>query len=176
MFDAFYALRRVPFRDGLEIELPVCASRKIHGFRVRSAGRREVTAAAFGPAPVAALELRPYDTIDGQPEQVGDGRVYVLAGESQVPVLLDGWFRFTSFIRVGGVAAELVSWERGRTDWPPARPLPWTAPPIAPESVEGRPRWDPPAPVLAAREERGARPHETKLRLETPEVGAAPRP
>ena len=74
VFDAFYALRRVPYRDGLEVELPVCASRKIHGFRVRYAGKRDVLAAALGPAPVAALELRPYDTIDGKAHAVGDGQ------------------------------------------------------------------------------------------------------
>ena len=103
VFDAFYALRRVPFREGLEIELPVYASRKIHGFRVRSAGQRQLVVPALGPAPVATLELAPYDTIDGEPHAVGNGRVYVLAGESRVPVLVDGWFRFTDFIRIGGV-------------------------------------------------------------------------
>jgi hypothetical protein len=165
----------VPFAPGREIELPVYASRKIHGFRVRSLGRREVRVAALGPAPVAALELRPYDTIDGKPHDVGDGRVYVLADDGQVPVRLDGWFRFTDFIRIGGVAAELVAWERGHAGWPPPRPLAWSAPPVAPESVEGRPRWEPPAAVLAARAQRGVAPHEKKLRL-PPEVAAAPAP
>jgi len=173
VFDAFYALRRVPFTPDVEVELPVYASRKIHGFRIRTQGTRAVGVAALGPAPVAALELRPYDTIDGQRYEAGDGRVYVLAGEGQVPVRLDGWFRFTDFIRIGGVAAELVSWERGRPGWPPARPLPWSAPPLAPESVEGRPRWDPPPRVLAARAARGAMPYEKKLRL-PPEIAAAP--
>jgi len=172
VFDAFYALRRVPFASDVEVELPVYASRKIHGFRVRLEGRRNVSVAALGPAPVAVLELRPWDTLDGRPHEVGKGRVYVLAGESQVPVLLDGWFRFTDFIRVGGVAAELVSWERGNPGWPPPRPHPWTAPPVAPESVEGRPRWDPPARVLAVRAERGVEPHERRLRL-PPDVAAA---
>ena len=129
---------------------------------------------ALGPAPVATLELVPYDTIDGKPHAVGDGRVYVLAGENRVPVLLDGWFRFTDFIRIGGVAAELVEWQRGRSDWPGAPPLPWSAPPIAPSSVEGRPRWEPPAEIAAARERQGTREYEQELRLEVREVSAAP--
>ena len=174
VFDAFYALRRVPFRDGLEIELPVYASRKIHGFRVRSAGQRQLVVPALGPAPVATLELAPYDTIDGKPHAVGNGRVYVLAEGSGVPVLLDGWFRLSDFIRIGGVAAELVEWQRGRSDWPAAPPLPWTPPPVAPSSVEGRPRWEPPAEIAAARERKGAHEYEHKLRLEVREVSAAP--
>jgi hypothetical protein len=174
VFDAFYALRRVPFREGLEIELPVYASRKIHGFRVRAAGAREVAVAALGVAPVPTLELAPYDTIDGEPHAVGNGRVYVLAGESRVPVRLDGWFRFADFIRIGGVSAELVEWQRGRGEWPAAPAAPWSQPPLAPSSVEGRPRWDPPAAVAAARERAGTREHEHKLRLEGPQVSAAP--
>lgn len=165
VFDAFYALRRVPFRDGLEVELPVYASRKIHGFRVRSAGRREVVAAALGPAPVAALELHPHDTIDGKPHAVGNGRVFVLDDASRVPVLLDGWFRWTSFIQVGGVAAELVRWERGRSDWPAPPAAPWSPPPVAPASVEGRPRWDPPPAVAAARARQGTEAYERKETL-----------
>jgi hypothetical protein len=165
VFDAFYALRRVPFGDGQEIELPVYASRKIHGFRVRSAGRRDVAVGALGPVPVAALELHPLDTVDGKPHAVGDGRVYVLADGPRVPVLLDGWFRVADFIRIGGVSAELVQWERGRPGWPPARPSPWTAPPLAPESVEGRPRWDPPPVVRTARAKAGVEPYERTLQL-----------
>jgi len=165
VFDAFYALRRVPFREGAEVELPVYASRKIHGFRVRTAGRGEVTAAALGPAPVQVFELRPYDTIDGRPHAVGDGRVYVLADERRVPVRLDGWFRFASWLDIGGVAAELVQWERGRGGWPPARAHAWEPPPVAPSSVEGRPRWDPPAAVAAARARTGVEPHDRDLAL-----------
>jgi|GEM_PF-6291508 len=163
VFDAFYALRRVPFREGLEIELPVYASRKIHGFRVRSAGRRDVYAAALGPAPAPALELRPYDTIDGRPHEVGDGRVYMLEDDGRVPVRLEGWFRWTSWIRVGGVSAELVAWERGRRVAGEA-PL-WTPPPVAPASVEGRPRWDPPPAVAAARARSGVAPRDVKRAL-----------
>lgn len=165
VFDAFYALRRVPFREGLEVELPVYASRKIHGFRVRAAGRRELALAALGPAPVAARELRPYDTIDGRPHAVGDGRVYVLEDATRVPVRLDGWFRWTSWIQIGGVSAELVEWERGREGWPAARAEPWTQPPLAPESVRGRPRWDPPAAVAAARARTGVAPHDEDIEL-----------
>jgi hypothetical protein len=175
VFDAFYALRRVPFGDGREVELPVYASRKIHGFRVRSAGPRQVVARALGPAPVAALELHPYDTIDGEPHAVGNGRVFVLDDASRVPVLLDGWFRWTSFIQIGGVAAELFAWERGGEGWPAPKPAAWTPPPVAPESVEGRPRWEPPAAVAAARARRGTEAYERKETLEVREVSAAPR-
>ena len=164
VFDAFYALRRVPFREGLEVELPVYASRKIHGFRVRTAGRGEVTAVALGPAPAPAFELRPYDTIDGEPYAVGDGRVYVLAGEEPVPLRLDGWFRFASWLKIGGVAAELVEWERASSGWPPTQPA-WEPPPIAPSSVGGRPRWEPPAAVAAARARTGIEPHDRDLAL-----------
>lgn len=164
VFDAFYALRRVPFREGGEVELPVYASRKIHGFRVRTVGRTEVTAAALGPAPIAAFELHPYDTIDGQPYAVGDGRVYV-ADEGRVPVRLEGWFRFASWLDIGGVAAELVEWERGRGGPPPSRVPAWEPPPLAPSSVDGRPRWDPPAAVAAARARTGVEPHDRDLAL-----------
>ena len=174
VFDAFYALRRVPYREGTEVELPVCASRKIHGFRVRYAGRREVTAAALGAAPVSALELRPYDTIDGKPYAVGDGKVYVLDDPSRVPIRLDGWFRFTDFIRIGGVSAELVAWERGAPGWPAPAPPEWRDPPIAPASAEGRPTWDVPAAVVAARERGGVAAYERKERLAPSAVGAAP--
>jgi hypothetical protein len=174
VFDAFYALRRVPYADGLEIELPVCASRKIHGFRVRYAGKRDVRAAALGPAPVAALELRPYDTIDGKAHAVGDGKVYVLDDPSRVPIRLDGWFRFTDFIRIGGVSAELVAWERGTPGWPAPEPPAWRAPPIAPRSTEGRPSWDAPAAVVAARERAGIAAYERKETLAPSAVGAAP--
>jgi hypothetical protein len=105
------------------------------------------------------------DTIDGKPHAVGDGRVYVLPDGGRVPVLLDGWFRLTDFIQIGGVAAELVQWERGRPDWPAPRPSPWTAPPLAPASVEGRPSWDPPPAVLTARAKAGVEPHDLTTRL-----------
>jgi hypothetical protein len=165
VFDAFYALRRVPFREGLEVELPVYASRKIHGFRVRTAGRSQVAAAALGTAPVAVFELRPYDTIDGRPHAVGDGRVYVRADEPRVPIRLDGWFRWTSWLQIGGVSAELVQWERGRAGWPAAKATEWTQPPLAPSSVGGRPRWDPPSAVAAARARTGIEPHDEDLAL-----------
>jgi hypothetical protein len=174
VFDAFYALRRVPYRNGVEVELPVCASRKIHGFRVRYAGRKDVLAAALGPAPVAALELAPYDTIDGAPHDVGDGKVYVLADETRVPIRLDGWFRFTDFIRIGGVSAELVAWERGAPGWPAPQPLAWSDPPIAPASAEGRPSWDAPAAVVAARERGGVAAYEKKDKLAPSAVSAPP--
>jgi hypothetical protein len=167
VFDAFYALRRVPFRDGAEVELPVYASRKIHGFRARLSGRTPVAAAALGPAPVPALELHPYDTVDGKPHAVGNGRVYVLDEPSRVPVLLDGWFRWTTFIEIGGVSAELVQWEREKGGWPAPRPPPWTPPPLAPSSTEGRPRWDPPAAVAAARARKGTLEYERKEELGT---------
>lgn len=165
VFDAFYALRRAPFEPGFEVELPVYASRKIHGFRVRAERRRRISVEALGPEPVGALELRPWDTLDGEPYEAGDGRVYVLDGESRVPLRLSGWFRLASFIRIGGVSAELVSWERGEPGWPPPQPRPWHPPPIAPDSVEGRPRWDPPPPVEAARARLGIEPHDESSKL-----------
>jgi hypothetical protein len=165
VFDAFYALRRVPFREGLEVELPVYASRKIHGFHVRTAGRTQVAAAALGPAPVAAFELRPYDTIDGKPYAVGDGRVYVLEAAERVPLRLEGWFRWASWLDIGGVSAELLAWQRGREGWPAAAPTPWQPPPVAPASVEGRPLWDPPPAVAAARARTGIEPHDRDFAL-----------
>jgi hypothetical protein len=114
---------------------------------------------------VQAFELRPYDTIDGRPHAVGDGRVYVLADEGRVPVRLDGWFRFAAWLDIGGVAAELVQWERGRSGWPAVRAPAWEPPPVAPSSVEGRPRWDPPAAVAAARARTGVEPHDRDLAL-----------
>jgi hypothetical protein len=171
VFDAFYALRRVPFRDGLEAELPVYASRKIHGFRALALGRRPVAVLALGPEPVQALEIAPYDTLDGEPHEVGSGRVFVLADERRVPILLDGWFRVSDWIRIGGVAAELVAFERGRPGWPVPPPQPWTPPPLAPESDEGRPRWEAPPAVLAARARAGVEPYDKKSVLAT-EVSA----
>jgi hypothetical protein len=91
--------------------------------------------------------------------------VYVLADEARVPVRLDGWFRWTSWIQIGGVSAELVQWERGRPGWPAAKAAPWTPPPLAPSSVEGRPRWDPPPAVAAARERAMAEPYDRELPL-----------
>jgi hypothetical protein len=165
VFDAFYALRRVPFRDGLEVELPVYASRKIHGFRVSTVGRTEVSALALGTAPVPVFELRPYDTLDGRPHDLGDGRVYVLADGAPVPIRVDGWFRWTSWLKIGGVAAELVAWERGRPRPAGTAPPPWSPPPLAPASVEGRPRWNPPPAVAAARAQAGLEPWDEKLEL-----------
>ena len=165
VFDAFYALRRVPFEPGFEVELPVYASRKIHGFRVRAERRRELSIEALGPEPVGVLELRPWDTVDGKPYEAGDGRVYVLDEASRTPVRLSGWFRFASFIRIGGVSAELISWDRGQPGWPPPQPPPWRAPPVAAESVEGRPQWDPPPSVQAARSRLGLEPHDESSKL-----------
>jgi hypothetical protein len=173
VFDSFYALREVPFREGLEVEIPIYASNQIHGLRVKTTGRRNAAVAVLGSAPQPVFELHPVDTVDGKAEEAGNGRVLVLADASHVPVRLDGWFRWTRFVQIGGVSAELVQWERGRPEWPAARPPPWQAPPVAAASVDGRPQWDPPPGVRAARKRTGVVPFERRRDFDPRQVGAA---
>jgi hypothetical protein len=171
VFDALYALRSIPVAADTDEELPVYASRKVHGFRIKAVGEREQGNRVVGK--VTAWELRPYDTIDGVAEDVGNGRVIVWPEGRNLPLRLEGWFRATRSLRIGGVVAELVDWSPGDPAWPAPPAASWSSPPVAPESAEGRPRWDPPAEVLEARAQRGVEPYERKLDLNVQAVAPA---
>lgn len=162
VFDAFYAMRTLPLRIGLEEELPVYASRKVHGFRIRVAGETELSLRDAGSVPV--FDLRPLDSLDGEVVDAGRGRVLVSRSPDHVPLRVEGWFRASRSIRIPGVRIELVEHVPG-TGWPPFEPAVWRTPPRAAESVEGRPRWDPPPEVQAAREEHGTAAFERKRSL-----------
>jgi hypothetical protein len=163
IFDAFYALRSIPVAPDTNEELPVYASRKVHGFRIKAIGEREQGNQVVGR--VTAWELRPYDTIDGVAKDVGNGRVVVWPEGRNLPLRLEGWFRATRSLRIGGVVAELVEWSRGDPAWPDPPPAAWSSPPVALESTDGRPRWDPPPEVVEARTRRGLEPYERKFDL-----------
>lgn len=163
VFDALYALRSIPVTAETDEELPVYASRKVHGFRIKAVGQREHGNRAVGR--VHVWDLRPYDTIDGKAEDVGKGRVLVWPEGRNLPVRLEGWFRATRSLRIGGVVAELVEWFPGDPAWPDPPEIVWVSPQIAPESVDGRPRWQPPPDVVRARSESGVEPYERKVDL-----------
>ena len=173
VFDAFYALRSIPVKAETHEELPVYASRKVHGFRVKAVGQREQGNRVVGR--VTAWELRPYDTIDGTEEDVGKGRVIVWPEGRNLPLRLEGWFRATRSLRIGGVVAELVEWSRGDPAWPDPPAVRWSSPPVAPKSVDGWPRWDAPPAVIEARRERGVEAYKRKIDLGV-QAAASPAP
>jgi hypothetical protein len=175
--DAFYALRTLPVREGLSASLPVYASEKVHGFHVEVTERGVLSLPLLGR--VETFEVSPSETIDGVGESTGAGRVVVLAEAGHVPVVLSGWFRASSRIRIGGMRAELVGFERAAEPWPPPGAAPF-APPVRAETREdGRtPEWDPPPDVLAARARTGVQPQDERAPWPAPEaaaVGADPR-
>lgn len=171
VIDAFYALRALPVREGLSASLPVYASEKVHGFHVEVTERGELSLPLLGR--VETFEVRPSETIDGVGESTGAGRVVVLAEAGHVPVLLSGWFRGSSRIRIGGMRAELVGFERAAEPWPQPGAPPFAPQALAETRADGRiPQWDPPPEVLAARARTGVRPRDERAPWPTPEMTA----
>jgi len=169
VIDAFYALRAFPAHEGLAATLPVYASEKVHGFHVEVGEREELASPLLGV--VEVLAIRPSESIDGVREGAGAGRVLVLAEASHVPVLLSGWFRASSRIRIGGMRAELVDFDRAELPWPPPRDGPFSPPPRAETRERGRiPEWDPPPAVLAARARAGVEPRDDRAPWPVPRI------
>jgi hypothetical protein len=156
LLPAFYALRAVPFEAGAERSFAVYASKKIYGFHLAVEEAEPMSSPVFGPT--RAFVLRPWVSLDATPFPGGRGRVWVREGADAVPLRLRGWIRTKDGFVIARLALELVRYV------PPARAhrsLPPVLPP-APETVAGRPVWDPPPAVLAAREARGVRPRDEK--------------
>ncbi len=161
-FDALFALRMLPLETGLAAELPIYASRKIYGLHVDVGRREQLLDPVLGE--IDALVLRPYDLLDGKPQDDGAGEVWVSAAAPHVPIRLRGWFRTVSErIRIGGVRVDLAGYRRAAPGWPeppfatrPARE--WPA-----RTKLGAPLWEVPAPVAAARAERGLEPRKQRV-------------
>ncbi len=175
-FDVFYALRGLPLEIGLAAELPVYASRKVYGLHVDVERREAVDDPVLGAT--EAFVLRPYDSLDGEPQDDGAGEVWVDARAPHVPIRLRGWFRTVSErLRVGGVRVSLAGYRARAEGWPvpsfhttPARP--WPA-----RTKRGTPEWDVPPTVAAAREARGEAPGKQRLDgLLAPREGCDERP
>ncbi len=160
-FDVVYAIRALALAPGFETELPVYASRKVYGLELRVAARGPVRAPALG-GEVPALVLRPRNRVDGELQPDGRGRITVTDDARHLPVRVDGWLRTNEGIRVPGIAAELVAFEPGDPAWRALGPTRLAARPGA-ATVDGRPRWTPPAPLVATRERRGLLPVDRKF-------------
>lgn len=154
IFDAWYALRATPGAPGFEVTIPVYASVKVRAVRFSVGERSTLANPAVGE--VEVVEVRPRE-VDGVREDAGagGGRVYALAGDDHLPVLLSGWFRASERLRVGGMTAELLSWRRSRSAWPVPAEGAFTPPPVVEIDDDGRPRWVPPAELAAARAKAG---------------------
>jgi hypothetical protein len=162
-FDLFYALRALPLEPGFAARLPVYANRKVYAFHVDVVRRERTDTDLFGEVP--ALVLQPYDVLDGKPAGGGEGEVWVREGPRRVPLRVVGWFRTTDHFRVGGVVAELVDYRERTAGWPEPptprhEPRPWPEP-----TEDGRPRWEPPEAVRAARRAAGVEPLDRKWSL-----------
>jgi len=166
VFDAFYALRATPGRPGFEVTLPVYASVKVRSFDVRVGERRPFVTPLLGE--VEVLEVRPREPLDSES---GSGVVLALADAGHLPVRLSGWFRASERFRVGGMTAELTAYRPARVPWPPDGRS-WSPPPAVEVGSEGRPSWDPPAEVIAARVEAGVEARDERFEWPRPEGSA----
>ena len=161
-FDVFYALRSLPLEPGFAAELPIYASRKVYGLHidVEKTGVREDEVLGA----VEALLVRPYDSLDGKPQDDGAGQVWVTAGPPHVPLSLRGWFRTVDEqIRVGGVRVTLSAYHPGDEGWPaPAfttRPaIPWPE-----RDGKSHPIWEVPEAVREARAKDPSEPGKEKV-------------
>jgi hypothetical protein len=110
---------------------------------------------------VPAFVVVPRNEIDGISQGDGRGEIWISANGRHVPVALRGWFRTLESVRVGGISAELVDYRPGSSD---GVPFVTRDPRVAPlPSRDGKPIWEPPPPVLAARAERGVTPLDRKV-------------
>ncbi len=156
-FDVLYALRSLPLTIGLSAELPVYASRKIYGLHIDVQRRERLRNPALGE--VEALVIRPYNVLDGKPQDDGAGEVWVQADAPHVPLRMRGWFRTVSErLRVGGVRVNLVGYRAGEERGPRPAFVPRPAREWSARTEEGTPIWEVPEPVRAAREAAGEEP------------------
>lgn len=161
-FDALYALRSLPWGDGLGVDMPIYASRKIYGLHVDGGRTEKVDDPVLGE--IEALVLRPYDSIDGKPADDGAGEVWVQASPPHVPFRLRGWFRTVGErLRVGGVRVDLAAYRGAAPGWStPAfvaqEPREWPA-----RTEAGAPIWEIPPAVQAAREADELEPGKNKV-------------
>ncbi len=149
-FDVFYALRSLPLEIGLAAELPVYASRKIYGLHIDVERTETLEDPVLGTT--QAFVLRPYDLLDGKPQDDGAGEVWVSATAPHVPLRLRGWFRTVGErLRIGGARVDLIGYRAAAPGWPvpsfqtaPARE--WPA-----FTEQGEPVWDLPLDIWEAR-------------------------
>jgi hypothetical protein len=161
--DLLYWARVLPAAEGRSVSFPTYASRKIYGLRIETGATQTLQSPVLGTT--EAQQVIPSSTLDGKPHRRGEGTLWLLAGPRRVPVKLDGWFRTTSGFTVGRVSADLVGYEAQAPEWDiPIGPAP-AAQSREVTSVEGKPRWDPPPAVVAARRASGAAPRDEKRRL-----------
>ena len=162
-FDLFYAIRSLPLEPGFAVQMPVYANRKVYAFHVEVMRREEWNDSILGPGD--AYVIRPHDLLDGEPTGNGAGEVWVRADGRHAPLRLVGWFQTTNRFRVAGIRAELVGHRERLPGWPAPPKLRYLPRPSAKPTEDGRPRWDPPPPVLEARKRLRVRPIDRKRRL-----------
>ncbi|MAE97218.1 MAG: hypothetical protein CL910_21415, partial [Deltaproteobacteria bacterium] len=161
-FDVFYALRALPLELGKGADLPVYASRKIYGLHVDVERKESLVDPVLGE--VDALVLRPYDSLDGAPQEDGAGEVWVTAAAPHVPIRLRGWFRTVGErLRVGGVRVTLAGFTRGAPGWPTPRFETRPAQEWPGRTKGGSPVWEPPPEVQRAREIAGLAPGKQRI-------------
>ena len=161
-FDVFYALRSLPLELGLGAELPIYASRKIYGLHVDVERKETVVDPVLGT--VEALVLRPYDSLDGAPQEDGAGEVWVTATAPHVPIRLRGWFRTVGErLRVGGVRVALAGFDPGAPGWPAPRFEPRPALEWPARTKDGKPVWELPPAVRREREAAGLAPDKQRI-------------
>ena len=162
-FDLFYTVRTLPLELGFSARLPVYANQRIYAFHVEVVRRERIEHPLLGAG--EAVVLRPYDLLDGEPTGNGAGEIWVRGDGRHVPLRLAGWFRTTEHFRVGGIRAELVALRERLPGWPEPPALQYRPRPAAEPTEDGRPRWDPPAEVRAARRRTDVKPVDRKSAL-----------
>ncbi len=152
-FDLVYAIRALSLEDGQHAAFPVYASGKIYGLELRARRTTPVVHPVLGT--VEAVELRPRNLLDGEPQSDGRGRIVMSAEGRHVPLSLRGWMRAYTGIRIGGITGDLLAYEPGDPAWE-ALPLRAEAPRSGlPQTENGRLIARPTRELRAARERTG---------------------
>ncbi len=174
--DLIYTVRSYAGPDAAPLDLPVYASKKIQGLRLEHAGHDRITNKALGT--VDALRIRPEARLDGRPRQdEGRGVLWVATEGPAIPLRLVGWFRGSDTFRVGGLKAELVEYVPHAPGWEGVRGRPVPRRNGAARSIGGRPTWEAPKAVLAARRDAGYTTGDARFRFPPmPDAGPFPRP
>jgi hypothetical protein len=158
-FDIFYAVRALPLVEGSTAEFPVYANRKVYGLTVRVDRSEPYDSPALGVVP--AVVVVPRNLVDGEPQGDGKGEIWIAAEGRQVPLAVRGWFRTLEGVRVRGVKAELVDYAPGSSEGMPFVTRDSRITPFP--SRDGRPIWDAPPQVRAARAESDVEPLDRKV-------------
>lgn len=163
-FDAFYAVRTMPLDVGSTAQLPVYANRKVYGLKIEVDRLERIK---WNGERVETLVVKPRGLLDGDALGNGRGELHVRADGRRVPLRLNGWFETTGGFKIGGVRAELVSWQPGKGGFVADEPAPNHPAELAIETRRGKPVWKVPDEVKQTRRERGLTAYSRKIPLDT---------